>query len=238
MTTSPGRFAESVAALGLALSESQLGQLQRFGNLLQEGARAFNLTTITDPREVEEKHLLDSLSVLAALPAGARRIIDVGTGAGFPGIPLKIARPDLEVTLLEATGKKVQWLDQTIRALDLRGISALSERAETLARDVAHRAAYDVSVARAVAPLAVLCELCLPLVKVGGAFLAQKSASGANDEVPSAARALALLGGRLLRVIPVEHAALPNRVLVVIEKIGDTPAGYPRRPGMPTKRPL
>ena len=238
MNTSPGRLAESAAALGLELSESQVGQLQRFAALLQEGARAFNLTAITDPGEVEEKHLLDSLSVLPALPLRARRVIDVGTGPGFPGIPLKIARPDLEVTLLEATGKKVQWLDQTIRALELSGISALSGRAETLARDRAHRAAYDLSVARAVAPLAALCELCLPFVKVGGAFVAQKSAAGAADEVPTAARALRILGGRVLRVAHVQHTALPNRVLVVIEKIAETPEGYPRRPGMPIKRPL
>ena len=238
MNTSPSRLAESAAALGVALAESQAQQLERLAALLAEGARAFNLTAVTDPPEIEQKHLLDSLSVLVALPANTRRLIDVGTGAGFPGIPLKIARPEVEVTLLEATGKKVVWLNETILALGLRGVSAVAGRAEEVGHDPQHRERYDVSVARAVAPLGVLCELCLPFVKVGGRFIAQKSATGAEAEGPAAARALELVGGRLLEVVPVRHAALPNRVLVVVEKVRETSAAYPRRPGMPTKRPL
>ena len=238
MTTSPERLAASVGALGLALSEGQIAQLQHYAALLIEGSRTLNLTAITDPREVEEKHLLDSLSVLTALPKDAHRLIDVGTGAGLPGIPLKIARPQVDVTLLEATGKKVAWLNETIRELGVSGTRALAERAETLAHVPEHRERYDVSVARAVAPLAALCELCLPLVRVGGRFVAQKSVAGAESEVSAAERALGMLGGRIERVVPVAVDALPNRVLVVIEKVEPTPPAYPRRPGMPTKRPL
>ena len=238
MTISRDRLEASAAGLGLVLDETQLELFTRYAALLIEGARALNLTTITGPQEVEERHLLDSLSVLRALPPDVRRLIDVGSGAGFPGIPLKIARSELEVTLVEATGKKVAWLNATVEALGLRGIEAVAERAETLAHDARRRERYDVSVARAVAPVAALCELCLPFVRVGGRFIAQKSAAGAAEEVPAAERALELMGGRLREVTEVAHAALPNRALVVIQKVRETPRAYPRRSGMPTKRPL
>ena len=237
MTISRDRLAASAAGLGLALAESQLELFDRYAARLVEGARAFNLTTVIAPEEVEAKHFLDSLSVAPALPANARRVIDVGTGAGFPGIPLKIARPKLKVTLLEATGKKASWLREIVRDLDLRDVDVVAERAEALGHDPQHRGRYDVSVARAVAPLAVLIELCLPFVPIGGLLIAQKTA-GAAEEVAAASRALDLVGGRTTEVRPVSHAALPNRALVIVEKIRETSAIYPRRPGLPTKRPL
>ncbi|MGI8423501.1 MAG: 16S rRNA (guanine(527)-N(7))-methyltransferase RsmG [Chloroflexota bacterium] len=238
MTTSPSRLAAGAAALGLALDDAQLALLSRYATLLVEGARAFNLTTITEPEQIEERHFLDSLSVTRALPAGAITVLDVGSGAGFPGIPLKIARPNLDLTLLDATGKKVAWLTTTVRELGLQGIVTVAERAETLAHDPSHRGRYDVSVARAVAPLAALCELCLPFIRPGGVFVAPKSQARAMEELPAAARSLDLLGGRVVDVLSAGLDSMPNRVLVLIEKVGDTAAAYPRRPGMPTKRPL
>jgi len=224
--------------MGIVLSKEQLLAFERYSGALEEGSRRLNLTAVKHPVEVVEKHFLDSLTVLDVLPAGALRLIDVGTGAGFPGLALKIARPEINVTLLEATGKKVAWLRETIERLGLRGVEAVAERAETLAHDPAHRGRYDVATARAVAPLSVLCELCLPFLKRGGMFIAQKSASGAEVEVPASRRALGLLGGRLAEMRPVDHPALPNRVLVAIEQAGVIPAAYPRRPGMPAKQPL
>jgi len=232
------RLESGARILGVTLSRTQLDRFDAFAAALDEGSRRLNLTAVKDPVEVVEKHFLDSLTVLDVLPAGALRLIDVGTGAGFPGLALKIARVEIHVTLLEATGKKVVWLRETIERLGLVGAEAIAERAETLAHDPAHRGRYDIATARAVAPLGVLCELCLPFLKQGGTFIAQKTASGAEVEVPAARRALNVLGGRVAEVRRVDHPALPNRVLVVIEQDGPVPSVYPRRPGMPGKQPL
>jgi len=238
VTISRARLAAGAAALGFPLSDAQLALFDRYAALLIEGAARLSLTTLTEPDAIVDKHFLDSLSVLAVVPRKSRRVIDVGSGAGSPGVVLKIARPSLELHLLEATRKKADWLLDSVRELGLEGIEVAAERAETLAHDPRHRERYDVAMARAVAPLAALCELCLPFVTASGRFVAQKSAAGAAAEVPAAGRATKLLRGSLAEVRPVEHAALPNRVLVVIEKVGVTPNAYPRRPGMPAKRPL
>jgi 16S rRNA (guanine527-N7)-methyltransferase len=232
------RLASTAPTLGLALTPAQLDSFATYARLLDEGKREANLTALSDPIDVADKHFLDSLSVLTSLPEGPVRLIDVGTGAGFPGLPLKLVRPELDVTLLEATGKKVAWLQRTIAALGVSGIRAVAGRAEDLAHDPAHRTVYDVAVARAVAPLAVLCELCLPFLRPGGRFVAQKTTAGAQAEIPSASRALRLLGGRLAGMRPATHDALPNRVLVVFEQTRPAPAEYPRRPGLPAKKPL
>jgi 16S rRNA (guanine527-N7)-methyltransferase len=229
---------EGAKELDCPLSAAQVELFDRYAGLLRSGREEANLTALTDPFDVVIKHFLDSLAVLVALPPGAHRLIDVGAGAGFPGLPLKIARPELDVVLLEATGKKAAWLNRTRVALGLQGIVAIAERAETLAHVPEHRHAYDVATARAVAPLAVLYELCLPFVKGGGRFIALKTGTGAEVEVPRGENALRQLGGQLHGVIPVQTARLPNRVLIVIDQIRPVPLPYPRRPGMPSKRPL
>ena len=239
MTPDPrALLAAGAAALGFPLGEEQLDGFDRYGELLRSARDELNLTALSDPLDIAEKHFLDSLTVLPALPLGPLHLIDVGTGAGFPGLALKIARPELRVVLLEATGKKVVWLQRVVAALGLQGVSAIADRAETLGHVPEHRGAYDVAVARAVAPLAVLCELCLPFLKPGGRFIAQKTSSGAESEVPAAAGALRTLGGRLLGVQPVAVERLPNRVLVLVEQTRPALATYPRRPGLPSKRPL
>jgi 16S rRNA (guanine527-N7)-methyltransferase len=165
-------------------------------------------------------------------------MIDVGAGAGFPGIPLKIVCPGTRLTLLEATGKKVTFLEHVVERLSLHRVVAVKARAEELAHEPDHREQYDLALARAVADLPVVAEYTLPFCKVGGWVVAQKGEAGAA-EAWSAEKAIALLGGELRRVLPVELAGLPeDRSLVVIEKVSPTPGKYPRRPGIPSKRPL
>jgi 16S rRNA (guanine527-N7)-methyltransferase len=224
--------------LGIRLSAAQIERFRRFAALLREGKRSVSLTALVDPVDVAEKHFLDSLSLLPVLPDGPLRLVDVGTGAGFPGVPLVIVRPEIEALLLEATGRKAAWVAQTLEHLGIGGATVLAARAEDAAHDPAYRGAFDVAASRAVAPLSVLCELCLPFLRPGGRFIAQKSAAGAEAEVPAARRALDLLGARLLEVRPVDLPPLPNRVLVVVEQEAPAPALYPRRAGMPAKRPL
>jgi 16S rRNA (guanine527-N7)-methyltransferase len=151
---------------------------------------------------------------------------------------LKLVRPELQLTLLEATAKKVAWLQRAVASLKLEGTSTIAERSETLAHSKEHRGAYDVVVARAVAPLPALVELCLPFVRLGGRFVAQKTTTGLETELPAADRALKLLNGRVQEVIRIEHPSLPNRALVVMELVKPVPPAYPRRPGMPANRPL
>ncbi len=178
-----------------------------------------------------------NVAPLRTLLAITVRLIDIGAGAGFPGIPLKIALPDLRVTLLEATGKKVAFLKHVIEQLDLHATVAIHARAEDLARDAAHRAQYDVAVARAVANLATLFEYALPFVRQGGVFIAQKGVE-VDDELHAAARALELLGGRMHEIVPVQLPGLEPRHLVVVEKVAATPDKYPRRAGVPERKPL
>jgi 16S rRNA (guanine527-N7)-methyltransferase len=226
------------AALGLDLSARQLERFERYAALLREGKRRLSLTTLVDPLDVAQKHFLDSLSAVPYLPVEALRLVDVGTGAGFPGVPLLLVRPQDQVLLLEATARKAEWVAQTVAQLHLRNATVLPARAEDAAHDPAHRGRYDVALARAVAPLATLAEFCLPFVRPGGRFIAYKSAAGAAAEVPQAQRAIALLGGAPPEVHPVHLPDLPNRVLVVVTQERPAPPQYPRRPGMPAKRPL
>ena len=226
------------AALGIPLAAAQLGQFDALSDRLREGKRAFNLTALSDPFDIAVKHFVDALTVLTVLPAAARRLIDVGTGAGFPGLPLKIARPELDVTLLEATAKKAEWVQQTAAALGLAGTEVVTGRAEDVAHDRRYRSRYDAAVARALAPLPVLLELCLPYVRPGGVLVAQKTVRTLDAELPRAGHALEVLGGRVREVRLVELKELPNRVLVVVEPVRATPSQYPRRPGVPAKKPL
>ena len=226
---------------GVSLSEAQLAQFETYTTELIEWNSRFNLTRITDYDAVQTQHFLDSLAVLAGagdlFPNGAR-VIDVGTGAGLPGVALKIARPDLRVTLADSVGKKVQFLAHLMERLGLSETRAVHARAEELGRDRAHRAAYDIAVARAVADLAVLAEYLLPLVRVGGTAVAQKGAQ-AEEETARAARAIRVLGGGPPRLTVYHVPGLDEaRSLVLIPKIRATPPAYPRRPGVPRQTPL
>lgn len=215
--------------LGIELSDAQIKQLDRFAALLVETNRSLNLTRITEPSEIVTGHYLDSLTCLAAcnIPHGAR-VIDVGTGAGLPGIPIKIARPDLDMTLLDSSGKKLRFIEGAVASLGVTGVTLVHARAENAGRDPAHREAYDVAVTRALADMKTLAELCLPLVKVGGVLIAQKS-EGADEEIDAARAILGQLGGRIDRV---ERIRIPRtditRRLVVVFKTKTTPADYPR----------
>ncbi|MER3405912.1 MAG: 16S rRNA (guanine(527)-N(7))-methyltransferase RsmG, partial [Chloroflexota bacterium] len=211
---------------------------------LTEANRQVNLTAITGYVEVQTKHFLDSLTCLLALPSemaapdAPTGLADVGTGAGFPGVPLKLVRPRFQLTLIESIRKKTDFLHRLVAELGLEDVTILTARAEEVGRDPAHRERFDAVVARAVARLDVLAEYCLPLCRVGGVFIALKKAP-VSEELALAAEPMALLGGRAARVVePDLTPYLTGRVLVVVEKIRPTPERYPRRAGMPAKRPL
>jgi 16S rRNA (guanine527-N7)-methyltransferase len=226
--------------LGLTLTPEQYRAFQIYHQELVAWNERFNLTAITDPEGVQVRHFLDSLSCLLAMrqPQKGQSLIDVGTGAGFPGLPIKILRPGLKVTLLEATGKKTEFLRHMVRLLELRDVTVVHARAEELGRDPSHREAYEWVVARAVAAMPALVEYLLPFCHLGGQCIAQKGEDAAA-ETSSAESAIQLLGGNLNRLIPVELPGLAEtRYLVLIDKVARTPDAYPRRPGRPTKRPL
>lgn len=230
-------------ALQVGLRPEHLEAFRIYGEELESWNKEFNLTAITDPQGVQIRHFLDSLSCVLGMEDAADRltgkhIIDVGTGAGFPGIPLKIIRPGIRLTLLEATEKKVGYLRHVVNRLNLEGVSVLHGRAEELGQMRQHRERYDWAVARAVAEMPILAEYLLPLVKVNGRVLAQKGES-APAEVQRAEWAITQLGGQMRRLLPVELLGLAEtRYLVLLDKIAATPPQYPRRPGIPTKRPL
>jgi 16S rRNA (guanine527-N7)-methyltransferase len=225
--------------LGVTLTDRHLAAFATCYRELVDWNRRFNLTAITDWEGVLVRHFLDSLSCFKALPKAAltakARVVDVGTGAGFPGLPLKIVCPGMRLTLLEATGKKVTFLEHMVDVLRLREVEVIHARAEELGRDPAHRERYDWALARAVAEMPALAEYLLPLVRVGGAVLAQKGEDAAA-EVHGAEAAIAALGGRVRQLVPVELRGLAEtRYLVVVDKVAATPEKYPRRPGMPRK---
>jgi len=225
--------------LGLRLSRLQLSTLSLYERELVDWNTRFNLTAIRDPQEIHIKHFLDSLTCLLALrDTPIARLIDVGTGAGFPGIPLKIIFPKMQLTLVESVGKKAEFCRHVVKMLDLPGVEVAQERAEVLGQTPSHREQYDWAVARAVAILPVLAEYLLPLVRVGGSMLAMKGESG-PVEAHTAEHAIMVLGGHLRQLLPVTLPGVAEeRYLVVIDKVAATPAGYPRKVGMPAKRPL
>lgn len=237
-------LARGAARLGIRLGERELALFQRYYELLAEANRQVNLTAITGYVETQTKHFLDSLTCLLALPPelaaprAATRLADVGSGAGFPGVPLKIVRPGFQVTLIESIRKKTDFLRTLVAALGLEGVTVLTARAEDAGQNPAHRERYDAVVARAVARLDVLAEYCLPLCQVGGVFIALKKAP-VSEELRLATDSIALLGGGPARVLePDLTPYLTDRALVVVEKIRPTPERYPRRAGVPAKRPL
>ncbi len=228
--------------LHVPLTAEHLAMFRIYQQELVAWNQKFNLTAITDDTGVQVRHFLDSLSCILALRPGeswaGSRVIDVGTGAGFPGLPLKIVYPEMRLTLLEATAKKVRFLEHIVSLLRLPNVTVLHGRAETLGQDTSHREQYDWCLARAVADMPILMEYLLPLVKVGGYVLAQK-----GEHAPAEARrsewAIQQLGGHLRRLVPVElHGLAETRHLVLVDKVAATPPRYPRRPGIPAKRPL
>lgn len=229
-------FADAARAFGVELTPAQCDAFETYyRELLAWNART-NLTAITTRDDVFVKHFLDSLSVAPHIQP-PQRLIDIGSGAGFPGLALKIALPSLQVTLLEATGKKVAFLRHLTTQLDLRDVTILHARAEDVAHDPAQRAQYDVAVARAVASLATLLEYALPFLRRGGVFIAPKGTT-VDEEVRAATYARAVLGGRIREIVPVQLPGLEQRHLVIVEKVAATPEQYPRRAGVPERRPL
>jgi len=235
----PLALIDGARALGLTLSPDQVDQFSRYAAELIDWNRRVNLTAISDPLEIVHKHFLDSLSVITACDLhAADRIIDVGSGAGFPGLPIRIARPDVRLALLEAARKKCDFLRHIVAALGLSDVAIVNARAEDAGRDPAHREQYHVAVARAVAETATLVEYLLPFVRVGGRAVAQKSGEVAS-EVERAGAAITTLGGRVQSIAPVNVPGLNEaRTILVIEKVAPTPDKYPRRAGMPEKRPI
>jgi len=225
--------------LGVRLSPTQLSALSLYERELVDWNTRFNLTAIRDPQEIHVKHFLDSLTCLLAFrDASIGNLVDIGTGAGLPGIPIKIIYPKIHLTLVESVGKKAEFCRHVVSVLDLSGVEVVQQRAETLGQDPAYREQYDWAVARAVAILPVLVEYLLPLVRVGGSMLAMKGESG-PAEAHSSDHALRVLGGHLRQLVPVTLPGVAEeRYLVVIDKVAATPRGYPRKVGIPAKRPL
>ena len=230
---------EGVSALGLNLTSKQVEDFEAYKNLLLEWNKKFNLTAITDEKEVAVKHFVDSLAVLPYLQVEpGMRLLDVGTGAGFPGVPLKIMFPDLEVCLLDSLQKRIGFLQEVISKLGLDGITTLHGRAEDVAHQDDLRESFQLVTARAVARLSVLVEYCLPFVKPGGYFIAFKG-SDVENEVKAGENALATLKGKISKVVAFD---LPldggRRNMVFMEKRGLSPIEYPRKAGTPEKKPL
>ena len=230
---------EALHLFNIQLTPRQVGMLTTYEQQLLEWNQKFNLTAIRDVDGIRAKHFLDSLSCsLAWKEHPPRRLIDVGTGAGFPGIVLKILHPGMKLTLVESVGKKAKFCSHMVETLGLEGVEVITARAEDVGRLPKHREKYDWAVARAVANLSVLGEYLLPLVQVGGVMLAQKGESG-PAEAHSAEKALKILGGNLRQLV---HVTLPGvvdeRFLVIVDKVAATPPTYPRKAGIPGKSPL
>lgn len=224
---------------GVGLSEKQQEQFRAYEALLMEWNAKINLTAVRDPEGIRIKHFLDSLSCVPVLgDMNGKTLIDIGTGAGFPGIPLRIFYPEMRLTLVDSVGKKADFCQLAANTLHLKGIRVLKDRSEELGINKTHREVYDAATARAVAVMPVLCEYLLPLVKVGGKMLAMKGET-APEEVKTASAAISRLGGAEPALTEVDLPGVEGkRWLVSIPKASPTPSGYPRRTGLPLKKPI
>lgn len=230
-------FKRELEKLEISISEEQLEQFIRYYEMLIEKNKVMNLTAITDFDEVIEKHFIDSLNLFRFEDLKAdKTIIDMGTGAGFPGIPLKIAFPNLKITLADSLNKRILFLNDVISELGLTDIDTVHGRAEDLAKDKTYRENYDICVSRAVANLSTLSEYCLPFVKIGGQFISYKSGD-CDEEITNAKSAIFLLGGRLNQIQKFEIND-NSRSFVIIDKVNGTSKQYPRKAGLPSKKPL
>jgi 16S rRNA (guanine527-N7)-methyltransferase len=230
---------EVLSLFNVHLTGRHILALATFERELMDWNQKFNLTAIRDVESIRTKHFLDSFSCVMAWKANPpSRLVDVGTGAGFPGIPLKIIYPSMHLTLVESVGKKAKFCQHIVDVLGLENVTVIHSRAEDLGQKLGHREAYDWAVARAVANLNVLSEYLLPLVKIGGIVLAQKGESG-PAEAQSAEKAMKLLGGKLKKLIPVNLPGVADdRFLVLVDKVAATPPKYPRSAGLAAKMPL
>ncbi|MBI2845684.1 MAG: 16S rRNA (guanine(527)-N(7))-methyltransferase RsmG [Chloroflexi bacterium] len=226
---------------GINLTPEQVESFRIYYQELLSWHERASLTTVTDPEGVQIQHFLDSLSCLLVLEPwlkGGARVIDIGTGAGFPGLPMKIVRPGISLVLLESTRKKVEFLQHLVGLLGLQGVETVWGRAEEAGHEPRFRASFDIALGRAVGPFPVLLEYALPFLKLGGVLVAQRGQAG-KREIQEATKALDLLGGQIKQI---REVLLPNRreprYLVVVEKVAITPEKYPRRPGVPHKKPL
>ena len=232
-------YQDTLNLLGLRLTQRQMACFDRYERELLEWNAKFNLTAIRDSEGVRAKHFLDSLTCMLAwrdsVPAS---LIDVGSGAGFPGIPLKIVQPAMQLTLVESVGKKVEFCRHVAGALGLEIVEVVQARAEEAGQNPKYRERFDWAVARAVANLPILVEYLLPLVRVGGGVIAQKGESG-PAEAQTSEQAIRLLGGHLRQLVPIHLPGVAeDRYLIIIDKVAATPPNYPRRVGVPAKNPL
>ena len=228
---------EGASKFGVSLSSSQQDKFKIYKDLLKEWNKKINLTSITDDVMISMKHFVDSVSICPYINKKNVTLIDIGTGAGFPSLPVKIVRDDIKVVLLDSLEKRTKFLEEVVKVLGLDGVDIVHARAEDKGVDISFREKFDYACARAVAALPVLLEYCMPFVKVGGVFIAMKGSS--VDEIDQSKRALGILGGR---IVDVKEFCLPGfdykRSVILVEKIKETPNRYPRKAGKPSKVPL
>lgn len=230
---------EKIKNISIELDEKKENQFIKFYDILTEWNQFMNLTSITEYDEVVEKHFLDSLSVVRCIDLKKQKnLIDIGTGAGFPGIPLKIVYPHLKVTLLDSLNKRVKFLNAVIDELNLDNINVIHGRAEDFAKKKEYREKYDLCISRAVANLSTLCEYCIPYINVGGKFISYKSGD-IDEEILKSKKAISILGGEISDIIKFQLPGTDiRRAFIKIEKVKSTPEKYPRKAGIPGKEPL
>ncbi len=231
-------FCESCRKIGVELNQAQLKQFMTYKDMLIVWNEKMNLTAITDDREIILKHFVDCLALCSGADMSGKKIIDVGTGAGFPGVPVKIACPDIDITLLDSLNKRITFLNELTKALGLEKTDCVHMRAEDGGNDKGLRESFDMCISRAVANLAVLCEYCLPFVRVGGMFISMKGPD-VSQEISEAEKAIKVLGGEISEI---KKVSIPetdiNHSLIIIKKIRSTPSKYPRKAGKVKKEPI